>query len=263
MAALQTLPSKVQLCVQSGLLILRDELIRDSSDQWKVISFWPVQLGHVEFCSLHSCFEDTSLSPHLCKRMHQSGIPWWCSDHLEQDLRVKNFANEFRACWDQGTQKDQVRPIGFRPQCQCQWVTMKSLSGQSDQSQASEVEILERFNHVPPKTCWNILTHAQTSKFWGKLPIEHRYFQRAEVEQGQCDQGSKVLPQAPKYENQMTIHLSHLSPLSRLSKLWLRDCFCTWFLSTISVSGLAWLMPVVQRWQAAGTSQAQVVATNG
>jgi len=79
-----------------------------------------------------------------------------------------------------------------------------------------------------------------------KLPLEHRYFQRAEdsceshtsqeVEQGQCDQGSKVLPQAPQYENQMTMHLSRLS--------WPNfDCktafVLTWFLSTISVSGLA------------------------
>lgn len=162
-----------------------------------------------------------------------------------------------------------------RPQCQCQWVTMNPLGrGQSYQSQASEdLEILERFNGSTmfhprgAETYWHMLEHPSLVE---KLPLEHRYFQRAEdsceshtsqeVEQGQCDQGSKVLPQAPQYENQMTMHLSRLS--------WPNfDCktafVLTWFLSTISVSGLAGWMPVVQRWQAAGTSQAQVVATSG
>ena len=237
MAALQTFPDKVQ-CVQSGLLILRDELIRDSSDQW---SGW-YRFGHFNLDTWNYVAYTAVLRRHLC--------------HL---IFAKECTNpEYHGVLIISSKTTVPMPVSNEPP-----------GPRSYQSQAEDLEILERFNHVPPnaETYWHMLEHPSLVE---KLPLEHRYFQRAEdsceshtsqeVEQGQCDQGSKVLPQAPQYENQMTMHLSRLS--------WPNfDCktafVLTWFLSTISVSGLAGWMPVVQRWQAAGTSQAQVVATSG
>ena len=272
MAALQTFPdfqcsvSKVASwswgMSWSGIVLTSEKWYRFGQfnlDTWNYVAYTAVLRRHL--CHLIFAKECTNPEYH--------GVLIISSKTSESIF----FSNEFRTCWDQGTQKDPV-PIGFRPQCQCQWVTMNPLGrGQSDQSQAEDLEILERFNGSTmfhprgAETYWHMLEHPSLVE---KLPLEHRYFQRAEdsceshtsqeVEQGQCEQGSKVLPQAPQYENQMTMHLSRLS--------WPNfDCktafVLTWFLSTISVSGLAGWMPVVQRWQAAGTSQAQVVATSG
>ncbi len=218
------------------------------------------------------------LSPQLCKRMNKSGIPWWCSDHLEQDLRLNNFADE--STWissllrsgnaERSGQADRVQTTVPMP------VSNHELPQRSEWPKPSILRTGNSWKVPPCSTqdvlCWNILTHAQTSKFeWKDATWTPLLSTGCRISWKSYFTESRVRAMRPRLKS-AALSASVLKPNDNapvallalvMAKLWLQDCLCTWFLSTISVSSLAWLMPVIQRWQAAGTSQAQVVATSG
>lgn len=213
--------------MSSGIVLTSEKWYRFGQfnlDTWNYVAYTAVLRRHL----CHLIFAKECTNPE-----YHDGVLIISSKTSESIF----FSNEFRTCWDQGTQKDPV-PIGFRPQCQYQWVTMNPLGrGQSYQKPSiwrfGNSWKVQRFNHVPPK-CWNILTHARTSKFGWKVATWTQLLSTGwRLLWKSYFTGSRARAMRPRLKSAASSASvrkpNDNAPVALvMAKLWLQDCFCTY-----------------------------------